>query len=230
MILQKPLNIVLLGPPGAGKGTQAVLLTKAYDLVHISTGNMLREAVKQKSELGKEIQTYMQKGELVPDHIVSQSVIDRMIKPDALKGVILDGYPRTKAQAVSLDNSLGQENRILNMVLYFKTSEKIAIKRLSGRRVCPKCGYNYHIVNMPPKKKADICDFCGVELIQRKDDNQQTVKNRLRVYENETKDLIRYYREKKLLREFSGDINAKELFEQIDALFRGEGLVNDNSD
>ncbi|MFH1797830.1 MAG: adenylate kinase [Candidatus Omnitrophota bacterium] len=229
MRLKKAVNIVLLGPPGAGKGTQAIFLIKEYNLVHISTGDMLRDAAKQESELGKEIQMYMQKGELVPDRIVTQSVIKRMAEPDALKGVVLDGYPRTKAQAESLDSSLEQENKTLDMVLYLKTKEETVVKRLSGRRVCPKCGYNYHIVNIPPKKDG-LCDFCNVELVQRKDDKQETVKNRLRVYDEEIKELIRYYSKKKLLREFSGDLSAKELFEEIDAVFCGEGLINDNPD
>jgi adenylate kinase len=218
------MNLVLLGPPGAGKGTQAVLLVKEYELLHVSTGDMLREAIKEGSSVGKEAQSYMNKGELVPDAIVTQVVIDRMSKPDAEGGVILDGYPRTRVQAESLDGSLKEENRALDMVLYFRTSEEVAVERLSGRRMCPECGKIYHITNMPPKKE-NICDKCGEKLYQRDDDKPETVKNRLVVYNNSTKDLVDYYKEKGILQEVDGDISAGELFERIDSLFREKGLV-----
>jgi adenylate kinase len=220
----RSLNLVLLGPPGAGKGTQAALLIKAYNLLHVSTGDMLREAVKAGTEVGKEAEKCMNKGELVPDEIVTKAVIERLSKPDAAGGVILDGYPRTRVQAESLDESLKEEEKSLDLVLYFKTSEEVAVKRLSGRRVCPKCGKNYHVTNMPPEKD-NICDKCGVELYQRDDDKPETVKNRLVVYEKSTKDLIDYYNEKGLLREVDGDISAKELFERIDALFMEKGFI-----
>ncbi|MBU0683728.1 MAG: adenylate kinase [Candidatus Omnitrophota bacterium] len=229
MILANKINLVLLGPPGAGKGTQAVLLKKAYGFLHISTGDMLREAIKEGTSAGKAAQGYMTKGELVPDEIVTRAVIGRMNKPDAESGVILDGYPRTRVQAESLDSSLKSENRSLNMVLYFRTSEKVAIQRLSGRRLCPKCGKNYHVTNMPSKIEG-VCDICGVSLIQREDDNPETVKNRLVVYEDRTKDLIDYYEKSALLREVNGDLSAEELFEGIATLFKREGLVDDNSD
>jgi adenylate kinase len=218
------INLVLLGPPGAGKGTQAALLTKVYKLLHISTGDMLREAIKEKSEIGKEVEGYMNKGELVPDEIVTKVVVDRMNKPDAEGGVILDGYPRTRVQAEDLDKSLKNEGRELDAVLYFKTSEEVAVRRLSGRRVCPACGKNYHITNMPPAK-GNVCDVCGVELIQRDDDQPETVRKRLVVYEDQTKDLIGYYKAKGLLREVDGDTSAEELFERIGTLFREEGLM-----
>ncbi|MDP8298458.1 MAG: adenylate kinase [Candidatus Tantalella remota] len=223
-----PISLVLLGPPGAGKGTQASLLTKAYSLLHISTGDMLRETIKEGGDLGKELESYMNKGELVPDEIVTRTVIDRIAKPDATGGVILDGYPRTKVQAESLDGALTQEDRDLDMVLYFRTSEDVAVARLSGRRVCPECGKNYHVPNMPPVKEG-ICDKCGVELIQRDDDKPDTVKNRLSVYGERTKDLIDYYKDKGLLREVDGDISADKLFKDVDALFRSEGIINDDS-
>jgi adenylate kinase len=223
-IKTRSLNLVLLGPPGAGKGTQAALLIKAYNLLHISTGDMLREAVKADTEVGKEAANFMNKGELVPDEIVTKAVIERLSRPDAAGGVILDGYPRTRVQAESLDESLKEEEKSLDIVLYFKTSEEVAIKRLSGRRVCPKCGKNYHVSNMPPAKD-NMCDKCGVELYQRDDDKPETVKNRLVVYEKSTKDLIDYYNEKGLLREVDSDISAKELFERIDALFMKEGFI-----
>lgn len=222
------LNLVLLGPPGAGKGTQAGLLIKAYKLLHVSTGDMLREAIKEGTEVGKKVEGFMNSGELVPDEIVTEAVIDRINKPDAAGGVILDGYPRTKAQAESLESSLKEENRHLSLVLYMKTSEEVAVQRLSGRRVCPKCGKNYHVTNIPPKKEG-ICDTCGLELFQRDDDRPDTVRNRLRVYEKSTKDLVSFYKDKGLLREVDGDLKADELFEKIDALFKEEGLVDDDT-
>jgi len=225
----KPVNMVLLGAPGAGKGTQAGILKNAYGLLHVSTGDMLREAIKEGSETGLKAQEYMNRGELVPDEIVTHAVIDRMAKPDAASGVILDGYPRTKPQAESLDASLKSEGRELRVVLYLKTTDDVAIQRLSGRRICPECGKNYHVVNMPPKVEG-ICDTCGVDLIQREDDKPETVKNRLAVYDNSTKDLVSYYEEKGLLREVDGDLPAEQLFEDIDVLFRREGIVNDDSD
>lgn len=223
------LNLVLLGPPGAGKGTQAVLLKKRFNVIHVSTGDMLREAVKEGSDIGRKIQEYMQRGELVPDEMVTKGVIERLKKTDCSGGVILDGYPRNKSQAEALDKALAKEHRSLSLVLYFKTSEEVAIQRLSGRRVCQKCLKNYHVKNIPPKKEG-ICDKCGVVLIQREDDNPETVRKRLIVYEKQTKDLVDYYRGKGILREVNGDISAEKLFEDIDTLFRREGLIDDDPD
>jgi adenylate kinase len=227
--LTRTVNIVLLGAPGAGKGTQAGILVKAYGLLHVSTGDMLRSAIKEGTETGLKAQEYMNKGELVPDEIVTQLVIDRMARPDAAKGVILDGFPRTKAQAEALGTALEGEDSSLDMVLYVRVSDDVVIKRLSGRRLCPKCEKIYHMTNMPPKVES-ICDICGTELVQREDDKPETVKNRLEVYKNSTKDLIDYYKDKGLLVEVDGDLEAGKLFEDIDSLFREEGLVNDGPD
>lgn len=221
---KKGLNIVLLGPPGAGKGTQAGLLTKAYKLLHISTGDMLREAVKEASPIGRKVKDFMNSGKLVPDNIVTELVIGRMKREDASSGVILDGYPRTTVQAEALENSLKKENKDLDSVLYLRTSEEVAIQRLSGRRVCPECGKNYHIKNMPPKKEG-ICDICNVSLIQREDDKPETVRKRLVVYEESTKDLVSFYSRKGRLDEVDGDLSAEKLFDRIDRLFRQKGLI-----
>jgi len=223
------MKIVLLGPPGAGKGTQAGILCRAFDMIHVSTGDMLREAIKEGTEVGKKAQGYMNKGELVPDEIVTRAVIDRINKPDAEKGVILDGFPRTRGQAESLDRMLEECGSSLDDVLYLKTSEETAVQRLSGRRVCPRCGKNYHVTNMPPVKEG-VCDKCGVPLEQRDDDKPETVKNRLEVYDKTTSDLVDYYREKGLLRQVDGNISAEMLFEDIKKLFREEGLLDDDPD
>ncbi len=229
MIGIRNMNMILLGPPGAGKGTQAGLLIKAYGFLHVSTGDMLREAIKEGSEIGLKAQEYMNRGELVPDEVVTKLVTERMKKEDAQKGVILDGFPRTVKQAESLDKALKEEDRKIDVVLYMKTSEDVAVQRLSGRRVCPKCGKNYHVTNIPPLNEG-ICDTCKVELLLRDDDQPETVKNRLKVYEESTASLIQYYKDKGLLREVNGDITAEELFEKIDALFREEGFIDDDPD
>lgn len=223
----KPVNIVLLGAPGAGKGTQAGILIKEYGLLHVSTGDMLRAAIKEGSETGLKAQEFMNKGELVPDKVVTQLVIDRMGKDDAVSGVILDGFPRTKPQAEALDSALASASKSLDDVIYMKVTEDVVMQRLTGRRMCTQCGKIYHVVNMPPKEEG-VCDDCGAALYQRDDDKPETVKNRLDVYGQSTKDLIDYYREKGLLREVDGDLPAEKLFEDIDSLFRSEGLINDD--
>jgi len=217
------LRIVLLGPPGAGKGTQAKVLSNRYSIPHISTGDILRVAVKEGSAVGNKAKGYMDKGELVPDEVVNQIVVEALLKPGAEKGFILDGYPRTRFQAEELDKSLKTLGISTDLVVYFKTSETIAVSRLSGRRVCKQCGANYHIKNIPPKVSG-ICDVCKSVLVQRPDDNEATVKNRLVVYERQTKELIDYYKGKGTLREVPGDLNVEELFSVLTKLFKDEGL------
>jgi len=218
------VNVVLLGPPGAGKGTQAKVLSKEYSVLHISTGDMLREAVKNKTAIGMEAKSYMDKGELVPDETVVRIVTERISKDDTKKGFLLDGFPRTKEQADKLDKELSTMSKKLDIVLYFKTSPEVSIERLSGRRVCKVCGANFHIKNMPPKKDM-ICDYCKGKLFQREDDKPETVKNRLKVYEKETETLIGYYREKGILKEVSGDLDVNKLFDEIKKLFADERLA-----
>jgi len=216
------LKIVLLGPPGAGKGTQSVVLSREYRLPHISTGDILRESVKKSLPLGLKAKSYMDKGELVPDEIVTGIVIERLKNPDTKKGYILDGFPRTVKQAVDLDEALGKTSG-LDMAVYFDTSEKVAIERLSGRRVCKACGFNYHVKNIPPKK-ADTCDKCGNPLFQRPDDKEATVINRLKVYADQTKPLIEYYKKSGILKEVSGDLGVDELFKVLSKIFRDANL------
>ena len=217
------MKLILLGPPGAGKGTQSVVLSKEYALPHISTGDILREAVKASQALGLKAKSYMDKGELVPDEVVTGIVAERLGRPDARKGFILDGFPRTLKQAVDLEGSLKAVDSGIDMVLYFETSTKVAIERLTGRRVCGACGFNYHIKNIPPKK-PDICDKCGSELFQRPDDNETTVLKRLQVYGEQTEPLIGYYTKKGILKKVSGDLGVKDLFAVLSKMFAGAGL------
>ena len=218
------MKIVLLGAPGAGKGTQGVVLSKNYNVPHISTGDILREAVKNGTSLGKEAKSFMDKGELVPDEVVTGIVVDRLDKQDAKSGYILDGFPRTLKQAQDLDGALNKISSGIDLVLYFEIPEAIAIERLTGRRVCKKCGANYHIKNIPPKKE-NVCDKCGSELFQRPDDRLETVKNRLKVYEGQTRPLIEYYTKKGILKKVSGALDVKDLFKVLSQIFSDAKLA-----
>lgn len=212
------MKLVLLGPPGAGKGTQSVILAKQYSVPHISTGDILREAVKNGTDLGAKAKSYMDKGELVPDDVVIGIVAERLKTADCKSGFLLDGFPRTLKQAEGLDAALKRIGSEIDLVLYFETSEQVAITRLTGRRVCKKCGFNYHIKNIPPKK-AGICDKCGGELFQRPDDTEKTVRNRLVVYEQQTKPLIDYYTKQGVLKKVSGDLDVQELNGVLSKIF-----------
>jgi adenylate kinase len=218
------INLVLLGAPGAGKGTLAERLKEEYNLLHVSTGDMLREAVKSGSDIGKKVAGYMDSGALVPDEIVTGAVVDRISKPDAEKGVLLDGYPRTGAQAESLDEALEASGKKLDAVIYLKVDENIVVERLCGRRMCRACGKIYHITNMPSKIEG-TCDDCDGELYQRDDDTQETVKNRLAVYADSTKDLVDYYLGKEILKELDGGTTPQQVLEDAKSLFSEEGLV-----
>ncbi len=215
------MRLILLGPPGAGKGTQAGVLSKNLRIPHISTGDMLRDAVNKKSELGMKAHSFMIKGELVPDELVIQIVTERITELDTQKGFILDGFPRTTRQAEELTAALDKLSIAIDLVLYFDTSTDVSIERLCGRRVCPECGKNYHIVNIPPKVN-EICDTCNVKIIQRQDDKEDTVKNRLKVYEQQTKGLVGYYKEKSILRKVPGDFNVNQLYDYLMKLFADE--------
>ncbi|OGW83476.1 MAG: adenylate kinase [Omnitrophica bacterium RIFCSPLOWO2_01_FULL_45_10] len=218
------MRLILLGPPGAGKGTQSDVLSRRYKIPHISTGDILRKAVIKEVPLGVKAKSYMDKGELVPDEIVTEVIVDALKSDDAKKGFILDGFPRTLNQAIALDESLSKISSGIDLIIYFETSPEVAIERLSGRRVCSKCGFNYHVKNIPPKQEG-ICDRCGSRLIQRPDDKEETVRNRLKVYQTQTKPLINYYLRKGNLKKVSGDMDVDELFKVIFKIFEDEHLA-----
>lgn len=218
------MRLVLLGPPGAGKGTQAKILTEQFHIPHISTGDILRDQVQENSALGKKVAQFVNNGELVPDDIVVEVVRHRLAKPDAQNGFILDGFPRTFIQADKLTAALKQLAADIDLVIYFKTNPEVCIKRLSGRRVCAGCGTNFHLVNMPPKVSG-VCDFCQQKLYLREDDQEQTVKKRLAIYEQQTASLIDYYKKSKNLREVSGDLDSAAMNSQLKQLFAQENLI-----
>mgnify|MGYP003394679764 FL=1 len=208
------MRIVLLGPPGAGKGTQAVMLVDKKGFLHLSTGDILRENVKNGTLIGKKAKAFMDKGELVPDDIVIEMMLDTIKNARSQEDFILDGFPRTVYQANNLDRELNKLKLPIDMVVYFKTSIKTVILRLTGRRLCSKCGASYHITNMPPKKQG-VCDKCGSELYQRKDDSEETIKKRLEVYDSQTKELIDYYKAQGILKEVSGDLEASKVYNEL---------------
>lgn len=198
------MRIILLGPPGAGKGTQAKTLTTKLNLPHISTGNILRQNVSSATDLGKQAKGYMDKGVLVPDNLVTQMLLERLKAPDTTRGFILDGYPRNLNQARKLDCALEQKGMAVDLVFYLDTSEPIIIQRLTGRLVCKTCGTNFHIKNMPPKIDR-VCDNCGGKLTQRSDDKEKTIKARLEVYKKAVLPLIRHYEAKGKLQRIISD-------------------------
>lgn len=208
------MNLVLLGPPGAGKGTQAELIIEKYNIPHISTGDMFRTAIKEGTPMGIEAKRYMDSGQLVPDEVVVGLVKERLSKSDCQKGFLLDGFPRTISQADSLTAFLSNIGRKLTAVINIEVDSQILLKRLTGRRVCRNCAAVYHIENKP-SKVAGVCDHCGGEVYQRDDDTQETVRKRLEVYQAQTEPLINYYQAKDLLFSFDGQTAIKVLFEQI---------------
>jgi len=206
--------IILLGAPGAGKGTQAVMLAEKKKLVQVASGDLFRKALQQETELGKKAKVYMEKGQLVPDEITIRMVLERLSAPDCAKGAILDGFPRNIGQAKALDKALGQQSKAIDRVVYIKVSEGELIKRLGGRWICRNCQAPYHEVDSPPKVKGK-CDRCGGELYQRADDNVATVKKRLEVYFAETSPLIEYFQRAGKLLEINGEGAAAEISGRI---------------
>ncbi len=200
-----PRNFVLLGPPGAGKGTQAALVAEKMALAHISSGNLFRENLEKQTDLGRLAKQYMEKGELVPDDVTISMVRERLKKDDCAAGALLDGFPRTVNQAQALDQMLKADKQSIEKVLCMQVADEILIERLSGRRICKAEGHAYHIVHNPPRE-AGRCDVDGSELLQREDDKAETVSQRLKVYHQQTAPLVDYYRAQGLLREIDGSL------------------------
>lgn len=213
------MNIILLGPPGAGKGTQAKKISEYYSLPHISTGDILRENINNNTDLGKKAKAYMERGELVPDDILIKIIRDRLSKPDCSEGFLLDGYPRTLPQADALTKILTELNKKLGAVLNIEVRDEELIERLSGRRMCA-CGASYHVRFNPPEKEG-VCDMCKGTLYQRADDKAEAIKNRLIVYKKQTQPLIEYYSKKGLLRTIDGGKDILAIFEDIKKLLEG---------
>lgn len=213
------MHILLMGPPGAGKGTQAARLVEEFKIPHISTGDMFRAAVKEGTELGKQAKACMDAGKLVPDEVTIGIVKERLAKADCKKGFILDGFPRTVEQAVALDKILDELGLKLNCALNIAVQASELIRRAVGRRICKQCGSTYHI-EFKPSKKDGICDVCGGDLYQRADDSEATMKNRLSVYEEQTKPLISYYEKEELYKEVDGSQSMDKVFQDIVAILR----------
>lgn len=208
------LRTVLLGPPGAGKGTQAVRIVEKYNVPHISTGDIFRENIKNGTELGKKAQEYMNKGELVPDDLVIDLATSRLLEDDCKNGFLLDGFPRTVYQAEKLDEFLTAHGMKLDKVIDIEVEKEELITRLTGRRVCKQCGASYHVVNIPPKKEG-ICDICGGELFQRADDTVETVENRIEVYNEQTMPLVDYYKRADNIVTIDGALPLETVFAEI---------------
>lgn len=212
------MRIILLGPPGAGKGTQAAMLVEKLHIPHISTGDMFRQAIKEGTPLGKKAKEFMDAGQLVPDEVTVGIVKERVGQEDCREGFLLDGFPRTVAQAEVLDTILDEIGSALDATVSIEVPREKLVTRLTGRRVCKKCGATYHLEFNPPEK-AGVCGKCSRELIQRSDDTEETVLNRLNVYEKQTAPLINYYKEKGLLKEIDGDGPIDQVMVKI-----GQGL------
>ena len=208
------MKIIMLGAPGAGKGTQAKKIADKYSIPHISTGDIFRANIKEGTELGQKAKGYMDQGLLVPDELVVDLVVDRVKKEDCKNGYVLDGFPRTIPQAESLDAALAELNEKIDYALNIDVPDDNIINRMSGRRACVGCGATYHVVNMPPKKEG-ICDHCGEKLVLREDDKPETVKKRLQVYHDQTKPLIEYYDKKGSLLTVDGTLDINVVFEKI---------------
>lgn len=211
------MKIVMLGAPGAGKGTQAIKIADKYDIPHISTGDIFRANIKGGTELGQKAKSYIDKGELVPDEVTIGMLLDRIAQDDCKNGYVLDGFPRTILQAESLTEALKSQGDQIDFALNIDVPDEAIIERMSGRRACPKCGATYHIVYAAPKTE-NICDKCGTELIIRSDDKPETVKDRLNVYHQQTEPLIAYYKTAGVLREVDGTQELPKVFEDVIAI------------
>lgn len=218
------MNLILLGMPGAGKGTQSKMLHEMFGIAHISTGDLFRDSIKQNTPLGQKAKAYMDKGELVPDEVTIEMVRERLGKDDCSQGFILDGFPRTVAQAEALDAMLGEMGRKIDSVLEFRISPAEAVRRNSARRTCRNCGKIFNLINTPPKN-PEVCDECGGSLYQRDDDKEEVILQRLEVYENKTKPLISYYEGRNLLQRIQAEDSIEAIKESLYALLRDRAAL-----
>lgn len=208
------MKIIMLGAPGAGKGTQAAQISEKYRIPHISTGDIFRNNIKKGTALGNQVKTYMDQGLLVPDELVCELVVDRVQQEDCKKGYVLDGFPRTIPQAESLQQALAANGGTLDFVINIEVSDEVIIKRMGGRRACPACGATYHLTFAPPAQDG-ICDVCGTKLILRTDDALETVQKRLEVYHKQTQPLIDYYSKAGILERMDGSKERQQVFADI---------------
>ena len=208
------MNIILLGPPGAGKGTQAKFIVDKYQIPHISTGDMLREAISSGNELGLKVKSILEQGLLVSDDVMIELIKERLSRQDTLNGFILDGFPRTVKQAESLANIMNELNRKMEYAIFVNADEETVVKRISNRRVCPKCGRVYNLITLKPKNDS-LCDECGSEIIQRKDDKEETVRDRFRIYIENTQPVIDYYIDENILIEVDGSKDLHEVNKEV---------------
>jgi adenylate kinase len=213
------MKLILLGPPGAGKGTQAKRLVDKYNIPQISTGDMLRAAVREGTQLGVEAKKFMDAGQLVPDSVVIGLIEERVAKPDCKSGFMLDGFPRTVGQADALKGVLSNRGLVIDHVISIEVPNEELVERLTGRRTCKACGAGFHVQFDPPKK-AGVCDKCGGELYQRDDDKEATIRNRLKVYEDQTAPLIAYYKKAGLLRPIAGQGSIDDIFARITSVLK----------
>ena len=211
------MKIIMLGAPGAGKGTQAKMIAEKYQVPHVSTGDIFRANIKNGTELGMEAKKYMDQGQLVPDELTVKILLDRVAQPDCEGGYVLDGFPRTIPQAEVLDKALSELNESIDYAINVDVPDENIVRRMSGRRACLGCGATYHIEHIPPKKEG-ICDTCGQELVLRDDDKAETVLNRLNVYHKQTQPLIDFYTEKGVLKTVDGTVDMKDVFAAIVAI------------
>ncbi len=214
------MKILIMGPPGAGKGSQSERVVKDFDLTNISTGEMFREAYRKKTPLGLEAMRFIQEGNLVSDELTNAMVKERLARPDAERCFLLDGYPRTVVQAKALDDMLADMNSKLTAVIKIIVPHSRIIERMSGRRVCEKCGATYHIKFKPPSK-TNVCDVCGGALYQRSDDKEDSVMNRLRIYETKTRPLTHYYMQKGILHKVNGDQSFDDVYRDLYNILKG---------
>jgi len=208
------MRLILLGPPGAGKGTQAEKIAKEYNIPHISTGDIFRANIKNETKLGLKAKQYIDNGELVPDSVVVAIVEDRIKQDDTKNGFLLDGFPRTENQALALDEVLNELGISLDAVINIKVDSQVLVSRITGRRICKDCGATYHIEFNPPAEEG-VCDLCGGELYQRSDDNEDTVQNRIDVYNKQTAPLIEYYSKQDLIKTIDGEQAIDKVFTDI---------------